>query len=264
MRIASLTLYLAITALWLPSQSQAKDVLHACGHQDYPPWNWLQDGEIVGVCATVAETLFANIGVAVNLKYVGPWKRCQQAVQNGAVDINICAFKNAQRQQYSDFAKHPMGLNENAIFVTKDKPFHFSKLADLSGKSIALVHGVSLGTEIDQYLTNNNIIFRVGSQQTMFAMLPKRQIDAAIFSREVGKILLSMYKLEQQIIDLEQPLVVGKLYISMSKQSRYKHLLAQLNSQLAAPDYMPWVESLFDQYAQKYLSFANSQPQQHP
>ena len=53
----------------------------------------------------------------MDLGYVGPWKRCQEMVASGEVDVNICAFRNAERESYSVFAEPRMGLNRIAILI---------------------------------------------------------------------------------------------------------------------------------------------------
>jgi len=90
---------------WWLSATLASSTLTACGHHDYPPWNWHADGKIVGVCAEVVSTLYQRLGLKVDLSYVGPWARCQQKVAAGEVDINICALRNEERSRYSRFTQ---------------------------------------------------------------------------------------------------------------------------------------------------------------
>ena len=94
-------------------------VVKACGHHDYPPWNWERGQQIVGACAAVARRAIERLGYRVDLSFVGPWKRCQAMVASGEVDVNICSFRNAEREAYSVFAEPRMAQNRIAVFVNK-------------------------------------------------------------------------------------------------------------------------------------------------
>jgi polar amino acid transport system substrate-binding protein len=86
-----------ILMLIFSSSLYAQDAATACGHHDYPPWNWKKGNKIVGVCAKITETLLARLGVNIDMPYIGPWKRCQKYIETGQVDINICSFINVER-----------------------------------------------------------------------------------------------------------------------------------------------------------------------
>lgn len=237
------------------SSAEHKPILTACGHHDYAPWNWLEDDKIVGVCARVATELFGALGYDVDLTYVGPWKRCQQMIEKGEVDLNICSFKNSHREEYSVFSSEPMAMNENAMFVNKDNYFDFDGLETLKGKLIGLVRGVSLGNELDDYLANNSHVIRVKNHQALLSMLKLNRIDAVILGRQSGRHLLNLYDLNSEIVDSPNGLLKGDLYFSFSKKSPHTGLLIDVNETLKSDKYRVWLASLLERYSQRHKEY---------
>ncbi len=226
--------------------------LKACGHQDYPPWNWESQGQIQGACADVTRELFGRLGVKVDLSYVGPWKRCQKAVEKGDVDVNICAFINPERQTYSTFTATPMGYNQNAVFVKKGNEFPFTQWADLKGKRAAMVLGVSIGQAFDTFLASSVQVEWVPDYKSAFMMLNHGRIDFVPFGRESGLTKLATLNMSADIIPLEHPITTGNLHISISKKSRWRHLLPEIEKMLQAPGYRQWVKDRLNKNIQIY------------
>lgn len=236
---------------FLTSLTQAT-TLSACGHHDYPPWNWKKDNQIVGVCAEVASTLFKKLGVTLDLSYTGPWARCQEQIRNGSVDVNICSFINSEREQYSTFATTPMGYNENAIFVKKGKEFPFTNWENLAGKTAVMVRGVSIGSEFDHFIENNTQIIRLNNYHQSFTMLMKGRADFLPVGRFTGLAMRNKFGMNQDIVALDWPILVGELYISMSHNSPHIELIHEIQKQIDTPEFNAYVEGLIPQYIQSY------------
>lgn len=232
----------------------SQESISACGHHDYPPWNWEKGGKIVGACAEVTQTLFAKLAVDVDLSYIGPWKRCQREIESGNIDINICSFINPARQRYSKFITTPMGYNENSIFTKKGREFSFSKWSDLNGRVGVMMLGVSIGDKFDRFLEENTKIIRVKNNRQVFGMLARERADFAPYGRYSGAVLLKSIGLEEDFTALKSPVVKGKLYISMSKSSKFLYLLPKIETLMLQPTYDAWVISLLEKYTMIYAN----------
>ena len=82
--------------------------------------------KIVGACAEApAARFFGNAGLTLDLAFVGPWNRCQRQIEQGHIDINICSFRNPERENYSQFVETPMGFNEIALFTSTPRQSRF-------------------------------------------------------------------------------------------------------------------------------------------
>lgn len=232
----------------------SQEIASACGHHDYPPWNWKKDQKIVGVCAEVTEKLFAKLGVQVDLTYIGPWKRCHENIKNNIIDINICSFMTPERQSYSQYIQTPMGYNENAIFVKKGREFPFTEWADLKGKVAVMMRGVSIGESFDNFLDENIQVQRVNNNRQVFGLLEIERADFTPFGRYSGIAVLKSLGQLQQFTILNRAIVQGKLYISLSNHSKYLHLLPEIQELMLQPTYSIWVSQLIEKYTTIYAN----------
>lgn len=227
----------------------------ACGHHDYPPWNWRSGQEIVGACATMAQRAIERLGYRVDLSYRGPWKRCQEMVAAGDVDVNICAFRNAEREGYSVFAEPRMGENRISIFVGPRWPQErrFERWPDLQGLRTAVVLGVSTGQAFDDFLSTHTRVERVASVRQMLLMLEGDRIDFFPFGHEAGLMEIERNGLTGRIVPLQQPALVGDLYLSVSRKSPLAARIQDLGTYFARPGYAQELASLLREQHRRYI-----------
>ncbi|GAA3930047.1 transporter substrate-binding domain-containing protein [Litoribacillus peritrichatus] len=225
----------------------------ACGHPDYPPWNWKQGGKILGACAEVTAMLFENIGLKVNNIYAGPWKRCQRKVEKGTVDVNICAFINDDRKTYSTFIQTPMGHNTTSVFVPWGKEFPFTTWNDLKGLKVVMVRGVSMGQDFDSFIENHTHASRVNTREQAFEFLTLGRADFLATGRHIGILQRNLYGYSSSITVLPTPIKVGNLHISISNKSRFLKHIPELEAQLKEPDYYQKLETILSKYTLHYI-----------
>ncbi|PVB63048.1 transporter substrate-binding domain-containing protein [Labrenzia sp. 011] len=231
----------------------ATDTVTTCGHDDYPPWNWHKDGKTVGVCAEVAEIVFARLGLKATNDYIGPWNRCQKYVESGKIDVNICAFVNDARQEYATFTRNPMGINEIAVFVPRGAEFEFDTLEDLVGKRAIMLNGVSVGQDTDAFLETNTTLQRLDTRLQAFRFLDAGRADFLVTGKEIGLLQRDLHGYRDRITTLPEPIVHGPLHISLSNRSPYLDHLEDIDRILAEPGYLAMVDDLLDKYKRIYL-----------
>lgn len=229
-------------------------VVKACGHHDYPPWNWREGEEIIGACATAARRAIERLGFRVDLRYVGPWKRCQEMVQAGTVDVNICAFRNDERERYSVFAEPRMGQHRIAIFVGPHWPRErrFRAWQDLAGLRTAVVLGVSSGQAFDDFLAARTRVESVASVRQMLLMLDAGRIDFVPFGHEALLMEIERNGLAGRIVPLEQPALVGDLYVSVSRKSPLAARVQDIGAYFARPGYGAEIAELLQEGHRRY------------
>ncbi|MFZ6721699.1 substrate-binding periplasmic protein [Undibacterium sp. Ji49W] len=196
-------------------------VLKACGHHDYPPWNWQSGNKIVGACAELASEAFARLGYQLDLQYVGPWNRCQYLLESGAVDVNICAVSTEDRKSKMMVVNGILGRNEIAAFVKRGTTFSFDKIDDLNGKSVGMVLGVKLGEPLDTYLAQHARIERAPTLESNWKMLQAGRTDLVVMGREGGKAQIDVLGMGDMITDLPYSLSSLDLYVMISKKSAH-------------------------------------------
>lgn len=227
----------------------------ACGHHDYPPWNWRDDQQIVGACAAVAKRAIERLGYRVDLSYVGPWKRCQEMVASGEVDVNICAFRNAERESYSVFAEPRMGQNRISVFVGRNWPRErrFENWQDLEGLRTAVVLGVSTGQAFDDFLATRTKIQRVASVRQMLLMLDADRVDFVPFGHEAGLMEIERNGFAGRIVPLERPALDGELHLSVSKKSPLAARINDIGAYFARPGYPQELAALLAAHHRRYI-----------
>ena len=241
-------------ALAAAVQAGEAPVVKACGHHDYPPWNWREGEEIVGACASAARRAIERLGYRVDLRYVGPWKRCQELVEAGTVDVNICGFRNAERERYSVFAEPRMGQHRIAIFVGRHWPRErrFQGWQDLEGLRTAVVLGVSSGQAFDDFLASRTRVERVATVRQMLLMLDAGRIDFVPFGHEALLMEIERNGFAGRIVPLEKPALVGDLHVSVSRKSPLAARIQDIGSYFARPAYAAEIDQLLQEGHRRY------------
>lgn len=234
--------------------SAAGREIKACGHPDYPPWSWVRNGEIVGVCTDITRRIFERLKHTVNFTYVGPWKRCQALVQSGEVDVNVCGIKNPEREAYSRFVNVPLGTNPIAIFVRKGHQFPFEKWSDLASKRSGVVHGVSMGTKFDTFLATQTKLETVERPVLNLRKLVNDRLDFLPLGLEAGILQTQLYGFGDNIVPLPKPALDVKLHISISKHATDLHQqIPDIKKYLLRPEYRHEIASLLRQHREQYV-----------
>jgi polar amino acid transport system substrate-binding protein len=231
-------------------------VVKACGHHDYPPWNWHRGGEIVGACASIARRAIERLGYRVDLSYVGPWKRCQLMVESGEVDVNICAFRNAEREAHSIAIQPRMGQNSIAVFVRKGSraPQTWTHWEDLKGLRTGLIGGVSMGGEFDTFLEQNTTVDRAPDLNSVLTKLDLGRVDIAPFGLQAGQLAIRQRGLESRLVPMDRPALLGELFVFVSKKSPLAARAADIGHYFERPGYREEVERALEESSQLYLN----------
>jgi len=233
-------------------------VVKACGHHDYPPWNWQLYGQIVGVCAEVAKRAIERLGYRVDLSYVGPWARCQALIEAGKVDVNICSFRNPDRERYSVFAEPRMAQNRIAVFIKKERAQQFGLKTwdDLKGMRTGLVLGVSMGPQFDGFLDEHTRVHRVNSVSSIIKMMQRDRLDIFPFGWEAGLLEIELNGLAGRIVPAERPVLVGDLFVSVAKTSPLAARIDEIGAYFTQPSYEAELSGLLEEYGRIYLRAA--------
>lgn len=238
------------------AQPDSRPLVKACGHHDYPPWNWEHEGQIIGACASIATRAIERLGYRVDLRYLGPWKRCQMLVETGQVDVNICAFSNAERLARTVIVEPRMAQNPIAVFYRKGtrEPTWFTQWDDLKGLRTGLILGVSMGPEFDDFLTGHTTVERVPNLESVMKMLNLGRVDIAPFGLEAGKIALDGLGLHERIVPAAKPALVGDLYLFVAKNSPLASRVEEIGRYFTRREYADELAQDLAFYRKAYLA----------
>ncbi len=198
------------------------------GHPDYPPIMWQKGQTIVGVGPELAEKIFSILGINIDIRFSGPWKRVQETARAGEIDLIIGLYSNNERRSYLDYSV-PYMTDPTSIFVKKDKVFPFTKWQDLVGKKGTTIHGDSFGEEFDRFIKEKLSIHATYDAVTSFRLLITGRVDYFVWGYYPCYINLYINDYKDKIIPLPQHVSEENMYMAFSKKSKYIHLLPEVN-----------------------------------
>jgi polar amino acid transport system substrate-binding protein len=108
----------AFLALALPgfanAQAPACRGLQASGNPQYPPYLWRNPADadqLIGSNQALMQWLSKEIGLPIEVRYVGPWSRVQEEARSGRIDLIAGAFFTLPRTEYMDYVYPPVSRN---------------------------------------------------------------------------------------------------------------------------------------------------------
>ena len=87
-----------------------KKMLLVC--EEYPPYQYSENGRVVGIHNDIVEEAAKNLGIKVEIILV-PWPRALQMVKTGKADGIFSIFKTKEREEYLYFPKWGISKAKN-------------------------------------------------------------------------------------------------------------------------------------------------------
>jgi len=134
----------ALTALSATAQAETWIVT---SEENFPPYNFTENGKRVGLDVEIVEKVLARIGVEADHR-VGPWNRVVAALDNDETDIAFQFLGKPERfEKYNMVGPHRIGSTVLAVPVAST--LTFQKMEDLRGRRIGVVTGFTYLPEFD-------------------------------------------------------------------------------------------------------------------
>lgn len=87
--------------------------------EEFPPFEFVQKGEVVGIDIDIANHIFNKLNIPVEFK-IYPWKRAWFMVEKGRADAVLTTSRKAKREPYVWYPEENMWVSEFVFFVHKD------------------------------------------------------------------------------------------------------------------------------------------------
>ncbi len=234
------------------SSATAADVLIASGHTQYPPFMYRDGDEIIGVGPELTKMIFAEVGVEVISRHVGPWERVMRQAQSGKIDLIVGAYKTKERESFLLFPKEHYLEEPVVIFINKNNRFSFDRWQDLNNRFGATVIGESWGNEFDHYAEQNLNIQRLVQITQGFKMIERNRLDYAIYALYPGKINLMKLGLQDSIVALPKLVDAPRAYQAFSKKSPFTRYLDYYSQRIGELKQDGTIQKLIDRHMQHY------------
>lgn len=256
MRKAILILYLLLLCLpaWAGDREDGiPNPILLSGNPEYPPFMWRDGQRIVGVGTDLAVIILSRLNQPYKNRYMGPWKRVQENARMGEVDLIVGIYRNPEREDYLDFSE-PYSDDPSSIFTLKEKTFPMSSRHDLVSLRGVTRFGESYGASLDRFIDTELKMSRVYSTQEMFDRLFSGKVDYMLFGYYPTRIFSIRKGYEERIAVVEKKLAVENMHLALSKRSRYRRLLPDINQLLRKLRDDGTIEALIQEHMSRYFN----------
>lgn len=230
-----------------------RDPILISGNPAYPPFMWRDGSRIVGVGTDLTVIILSRLNQPYENRYVGPWKRVKENARLGEVDLVVGIYRNPEREAYLDFSE-PYCDDPTSIFTLKEKTFSMGSRQDLVPLRGVTRFGESYGASLDRFIAAELKMSRVYSTDEMFDRLFTGKVDYLLFGYYPTRILSIRKGFEDRIAVVEKNLAVENIHLAISKQSRYRKLLPDINQLLRKLRSDGTIEALIQKHMSRYFN----------
>jgi PAS domain S-box-containing protein len=196
---------------------------------DYPPYSFVDDaGNATGFSVELFQAVARVMNLDLEIK-IAPWNVLKNDLASGNLDALPLVGRTPEREEVYDFTVPYLSLHGG--IVVGDDSAHIRDLADLQGRSVAVMEG----DNAEEFLRRSEREFDITTTETFreaFELLRDGQSDAVVIQRLVALRLLQQGDFpELRLID--EPIEDFTQDFCFAVPEGDRDLLAQLNEGLA-------------------------------
>jgi len=183
-----------------------------------------------GIAFDVVRLIASDINIPIQYIDDLPWRRIEQAMLDGSVDLLAGNYANSERES-AWLLTQPFSIDDVRVFVKLENPIRFDKLKDLENYTGLIPSGVSFGREFDDYKHKLNIT-EVELHEQMVSMLISQRADYIVLPRFSGLKRVNLLGFQGKVVPLDTPISKNNVHLSMSRESPCKALLNTINERI--------------------------------
>lgn len=187
----------------LPNLDPTLPAIRFVGDRDYPPIEWLEDGQAKGIFPSILPALAQALNRKIEYRLTD-WKQAQQMVKSGQADVLTVFSPNSERIHDYDFVPSFLEF-EMSLFVPSDN-VTIHGLSDVKGLKVGVPKGSFLIDTLSQQ--SKAEIIEVADHQAGFEMLLAGELSAFATNKWVGTY--SIQKLGLNGIKFVNPPILTK------------------------------------------------------
>ena len=222
------------------NEAGADNVLVMATNAEFPPYEYHDGGDIVGIDVDVAKAIAEKLGMTLEIEDIA-FDSIIPELQSGKAHLGIAGMTvDEDRLKNVDFTD-PYTTASQVIIVNEDSDI--TKSDDLAGKYI----GVQLGTTGDIYASDYEeqgaTIERYNKGFEAVQAMLQGKIDAVVIDKEPAKVFVSQ---NEGIKILDEALTVEEYAIAVKKGNT--ELLEKVNKALAELKESGELQAIIDKY----------------
>ena len=202
---------------------------------DFPPFESLENNEIVGIEVDIMDLIAQDLGMTVKYEQMD-FDSVIPGVQAGKFDVGMSGITITEdRQKNCDFT-NPYFMASQAIVVTPDSPITCK--ADLEGKKVSEEYCMDNGYEVLAFTANNDAA----------SALTTGKVDAWVVDNEVAVALAA----QQGLTVLDEAMTSEPYAFAFAKGS--DELVQSFNESLKKLMDDGSIQQIFDKYGVLYVA----------
>ncbi len=255
-KIAALVLALVLTAACLTACAgkgvSLADVKKAgklvmATSPDFPPFESLVDGKVVGIEVELMELICKELGVELEIKQMD-FDSVLPGVQSGKFDVGVSGISVTPAREKNTLFTTPYCLAAQAIVVTSGSPITCK--ADLKGKTVS----VQTGTTAEEFCMKNDYTVKAfPANADAQAALTTKKVDAWVIDDLTAADMVRVYNEENPdtpLVILDEAMTTEPYAFAFAKGS--DDLVAEIDKILEKLIADGTVAALFEKYGAPY------------
>ena len=215
---------------------------------DFPPFEMLEDNEVVGIEIDILNLVCEELGVELEIQQMD-FDSVLPGVQAGKYDLGVSGISVTEKRLENAVFTDPYCLAAQAIVVTKDSPI--TGKADLEGKSVS----VQTGTTAESFCNANGYTVNsyVANSDAELA-LTTGKVDAWVIDDLTGADMVASYNEEngEQLVILSEAMTTEPYAFAMALGSDdLASAISDVVNKLVADG---TVASIFEKYNAPYTA----------
>lgn len=186
----------------------------------YPPYAYIETGELKGFVVEIVKEGFRRMQQPINIRLF-PWARSIKMIENGTADAIFTAYKTPEREAFADYSREVLMPQVVSLFVLKDSFITFNgDLSKLSHYVIGAVWKISYGNIFDEAVKNEtiNTSTLAYTGETNINMFLHKRFDILVSNKYGAFYFLKNKGAMKQVKELSPAVENVPSYIAFSKK----------------------------------------------
>ena len=195
------------------------------GVVNYPPFYYIEDGEITGPTVETASEAFDRMNVKYEFKEY-PWARVLEMMKSGELDVIIDLYLSDERMEFIDYSVEKAITHSEALFKLADSDIEFDgNYSTLNELTIGIVQGYYYGDDFDKAVKDGAInVEDVASSERNITKLINGRTDLIVDNVAINKVLIEKLGYSGMIVPLKPYINSEDSYTAFSKANNLKDI----------------------------------------
>lgn len=181
-----------LLALFLWGAPSAAEVPLRICIDDWPPFEFHDDGGLGGLYGEVTHQVLSDMGLTIGEVVPVSWRRGLDMIRTGGCHALVSAFRTPERTEYALFPSEPFSEHQWSFYTLRDRfpEQRFESLDELRELVVGAVHEWGYPKLFLDFLKTHPMVTRSTTSRRNFEMLLAGRVDVVLEDRAMGDHLI--------------------------------------------------------------------------